>query len=947
MNDPVTFLFTDIEGSTRLAQELKDSYNALLEFHDRILAESIETNNGKTFRKVGDAFCAAFADVNDAVSAAENIQRRLIAESNDSPQVKVRIGLHTGSVEFQNGEYSGLSLSIAERVMSAAHGGQILVSGNVYQSLIDRHSGPITFRSFGSRKLKDLLHPVDIYQMVCDDLPDDFPPIKSIDKRQNNLPSEITNFVGRKKELREIRKMFSASRFVTLSGSGGTGKTRLAIKLASDVSDEYDDGVWLAELSQVHQDLFLAQEIANIFNLKDEPGKLIEEILLNYLRKKNIVIVLDNCEHLINECARLSEKLLRTCPGLKLLVTSREPLRIDGETIYRVPSLEHPDPKKSNSLEEIIRYEAVRLFIVRACAVNSAFIVSDENVSAIAEICYRLDGIPLAIELAAVRTKILSPEKICEKLDDRFRLLVDGKRSSLPRQKTLRALIDWSYDLLNEKEKILWQRLSVFNGSWNLEDAEGICYDEIIERAEIFEIVHSLNEKSIISYRDDADEYTMLESIKQYGIEKLSESGEESKIRMCHLNYYLKFCEECVPEMHGAGSGKTMDKIERDYQNIQSALQWSIVSNHKAEGNRMSVSLAKFWAIRGLITEGRMWLSKLMEGADDVELSIMANAKRIAGTLATQQGDNVQAMKFINESMEEFRKENDKKGVSLALVTLGLIHFDCGDLKKAKECLEECIELKREMNDSIGLCSSLNALGLVVLAEGDFENAKKCFEETMKIAEEENDKEYQAIAYNNIAQIYEHNGDFDTAVRYFRLGLEMDKELGNKSGITVSLSNLATVETALQNFSVARELYEETIKLSRNINFREGLLSAQVGMGLLCLIEKKYSEAKRVFKECLSEQKDTYDFRCSAQCLIGAAQIVASENDASLACSLIGSVKEKFRLCGIYFDEKLMVQEEAVKKELIGQNSIEKLESLIADGRNMPFEDAINAVLKL
>src|SRR5215204_2100171 len=470
----VTFLFTDIEGSTKIAHEHPETWEVLRSRHDQILRTAIESNNGYVFQIIGDAFCATFHSALDAMRATVKSQIDLTYENWGAALIKVRMGIHTGKAEIQeNGEYHGyVTMSQVQRLMSAGHGGQVLVSFATQELIRDAMPEGVTLRDMGERRLKDMIRPEHIYQLVIANLRNDFPPIKTLDVYHHNLPAQMTSFIGREKELAEIKQAISEHRLVTLTGSGGAGKSRLSLQVGTECLHQFSEGVWLAELAPVTDPALIPQTLFSIFNLRESSHRNALEILIDYLRSKTLLLVLDNCEHLIEACAQISETLLQACPKLKILASSREALGIAGEVAYRVPSLNTPDPANLSSLDELKKVDSMRLFIERASTAKAGFTLTDDNASSLAQICSRLDGIPLAIELAAARIKVLTPEQIAARLDDRFRLLTGGSRTALPRQQTLRAMIDWSYSLLSEDEKTLFRRLAVFVGGWTLEAAE-------------------------------------------------------------------------------------------------------------------------------------------------------------------------------------------------------------------------------------------------------------------------------------------------------------------------------------------------------------------------------------------------------------------------------------------------------------------------------------------
>ena len=482
----VTFLFTDIEGSTRLWQDQPQAMAISHERHNAILRQAIESQHGYVVDIVGDAFAAAFHTALDGLQAALSAQRSLQAEAwGETGEIRVRMGLHTGAAEIStdgsNKYHEGYTtLASTQRVMSAAYGGQVLLSQTTRDLLQNVLPAEVSLRDMGEHHLKDLRSPVRLYQLDAPGLLQDFPALKSLNNLPNNLPIQLTRFVGREQELSEVERLLTGTRLLTLTGPGGTGKTRLALQGAAAVLEQFPQGAWLVELAPVTDPQIVVQAIANVLTVRETPGRSLLETLIDYLRYKSLLLVLDNCEHLIETCAQLADNLLHACPNLKILVSSREALGIAGEVTFRVPSLSLPPASfkdGSHSLADLEQSEAVRLFVERAQAVSPAFCLEQENALAVAQICRRLDGIPLALELAAARVKVLTPAQIASRLDDRFRLLTGGSRTALPRQQTLKALIDWSWTLLSDSEKTLLRRLAVFTGGFSLEAVEMICTD--------------------------------------------------------------------------------------------------------------------------------------------------------------------------------------------------------------------------------------------------------------------------------------------------------------------------------------------------------------------------------------------------------------------------------------------------------------------------------------
>ncbi|HET7376330.1 MAG TPA: adenylate/guanylate cyclase domain-containing protein, partial [Anaerolineae bacterium] len=600
----VTFLFTDIEGSTKLAQQYPDDMPALLARHHEILKQAISAHNGFVFQIVGDSFLAAFYNAGDALMAALDAQRSLAHEVWSPASIKVRMGIHTGAAQLDSGSkephYSGYAtLALTQRVMSAGHGGQILVSQTAYDLTSTKLPAQAQLVDMGERRLKDILRTEHLYQLSVPDLPAEFPPLNTLETFNHNLPVQLTSFIGRNKEIDEVKQLVAAHRIVTLTGTGGAGKTRLSLQVGAECLNEFSNGVWLAELAPVTDPTLVPQTLISIFNLRQDSHRTALEILIEYLRTKTLLILLDNCEHLIDACAKISEALLQACPTLRILASSREALGIAGEVAYRVPSLATPNLEHLPAFEKLLEIDSIRLFIERATIAKADFTLTHENAPFVAQICARLDGIPLAIELAAARVKVLSAEQIAARLDDRFRLLTGGSRTALPRQQTLRAMIDWSYSLLSEQEITLFRRLAVFVGGWTLEAAESVCGEER-NGADVLDLLTRLVDKSLVFIEESTGEirYHRLETIRQYSREKFFETDEVEAVRDRHLDYYVQFAELADEKLKGGDQVVWQNRMSAEQDNLRAALDWGL-SRRPDSALRIAGAANLFWTAGG------------------------------------------------------------------------------------------------------------------------------------------------------------------------------------------------------------------------------------------------------------------------------------------------------------------------------------------------------------
>jgi predicted ATPase/class 3 adenylate cyclase len=852
----VTFLFTDIEGSTKMARENPETWEALRSRHDRILRTAIESNNGYVFQVIGDAFCATFHTAGEAVRAAVKSQLDLNHENWGNSAIKVRMGLHTGKAEIQeNGVYHGyLTMSQVQRLMSAGHGGQVLVSLATQELVRDDVPEGVTLQDLGERRLKDMIRPEHMYQLVIADLPSDFPPIKTLDVVHHNLPAQMTSFIGRKKELAEIKQALNEHRLVTLTGLGGTGKSRLGLQVGTEYLHQFSDGVWLAELAPVTDPALIPQTLFSIFNLREDSHRSALEVLTDHLRSKTLLLMLDNCEHLIEACAQISEDLLHACPKLKILASSREALGIAGEVVYRVPSLNTPDPADLPSLDQLENVDSIRLFLERAATAKPGFTLTNDNASFLAQICSRLDGIPLAIELAAARMKVLSPEQIAARLDDRFRLLTGGSRTALPRQQTLRAMIDWSYSLLTEQEKTLFRRLAVFVGGWTLEAAESVCSDveqDGILPHDILDLLTRLVDKSLVTTEEVMGEtrYHRLETIRQYSREKFFETNEVESIRNWHLNFFVRFAEQVDENLKGADQVLWQNRMAEEQDNLRAALEWGLSRNPDG-ALRIAGAANLFWTAGGYSAEGFRWTQKALEQVEKIpipngmttEQRSVARAKALRGLtrLYLSLGDNANAKRVAEESVALYRQSQDQRGLAFALVILAYPLEFLGERLQAETVLQESYSIARAEGDIYVICRSLNMWARVVLdLHHDLELSQSYVEESLRLAREAGLRSQEAQASGILGLIATHGNDHAKARSHFRESIRVYQEIGSMFNVILEKSNLAHLERKLGNYADALEYYRETINAFRDVGQKGAVAHQLECFGFIALAQNQ------------------------------------------------------------------------------------------------------------
>ena len=817
----VTFLFTDIEGSTALWEQDGARMSQALAAHDALARSVVESRHGRVVKMTGDGMHAAFDNALDALAATVNLQQALAdpAATNGVP-LRVRCGLHAGVVERRDNDYFGSPVNRAARIMSAAHGGQVLLSQAVVEGVREILPEAVSLRDLGKVRLKDLTTPENVYQVVHPDLRQEFPALRSLEATPNNLPQQTTSFIGREQVLAELQRLLAKTRLLTLTGSGGCGKTRLCLQVSADALEQFPDGAWFVELAPLADPGLVLQAVATVLGLKEEPGKPIRQTLTDYLKDKRLLMLLDNCEHLLDGCAQLVDTLVRQCQHLTILVSSREALGIGGEQAYRVPSLSLPDPKQAHTPTSVAPFEAVQLFTDRALLVRPDFQVNDQNAATLASICYRLDGIPLAIELAAARVRSLSVEEINGKLDQRFRLLTGGSRTALPRQQTLRSLIDWSYDLLHEPEKQLLQRLSVFAGGWTLAAAEQVCAGDGADDRNMLDLLTSLCDRSlvVVEQHDGRYRYRLLETVRQYAREKLAESGGSDAVRQRHRDYFVTLAEEAAPKLIGAEKAAWLQRLEEEHENLRASLERSLAEAGSVAGLRLCGALWRFWLTRGYLSEGREWCVQVLGKAGGAERTPEhAQALHAAGVLAFHQADYPDAHAKNEESLAIRRQLGDRKGMAVSLNNLGNVAAVQGEFASARALYEECLVIWRELGDRWGMAASLNNLGNVDLDQGNFASAKALYEESVAISRELGELGGISNVLTNLGAVACEQGDYPAGRKLFEEGLVIRRELGDRLGIATSLDGFAVVIAALGKSLRAARLWGAAERLRQEV----------------------------------------------------------------------------------------------------------------------------------
>ncbi len=847
----VTFLFTDIEGSTRLLQQLGEKYATLLAEQQQLLREACETHGGSVVSIQGDSFFVAFPRAVDAINAVVQSQHALATHTwTNGVRVRVRMGLHTGEPQINALGYVGIDVHRAARIAAAAHGGQVLLSQTTYALVESELPDGVTLRDLGEHRLKDLRRPKHLYQLVIAGLPSDFPPLESLDGSPNNLPIQLTSFIGRSREIGEVKQLLSKGRLLTLTGPGGSGKTRLALQVAAEMIEHFQDGVFFVALAPITDPGLVASTIAHPLGIPETAGRSIVDSLKDYLQSKSLLLLLDNFEQVIS-AAPLVAELLAAGSELKILVTSREGLRIRGESEYLVPPLALPNLTQLPSLESLTQYAAVELFIQRAQAVKPEFRITKDTAPAVAEICCRLDGLPLAIELAAARIKLLPPHAMLARLEHRLEFLTGGGRDLPARQQTLRNAIGWSYDLLNENEQKLFRRLSVFVGGCTVDAVEAVAGDNPT-RGSVLDQLGSLLDKSLLREVEGTNSeprFLMLEMLREFGLEQLEASGEQETIRHRHANFFLALAEQAEARLESAEQVQWMNRMEQEHDNLRAALEWSKMAEGTGEiCLRLAVTLGLFWEVRGYFSEGRERLSVVLS-METAKGRTAARAKLLAraAELAYRQSDYPATISFAGESLAICREVGDKQGAASALIKLGNAATEVGDYATALGFLEEALTIWRELEDKHGTARALISFGWAALRPGDYHLANARLEEALTISRELGDTRSIGFELSGLGEVALRQGDYARATRLVEESLELRRQLGNKWGVGVSLGTLGWVAMREGDWNRAVARLGESLEVRREIGDKGGSAWCLERLAEVALAQGQAEKAVRLF----------------------------------------------------------------------------------------------------
>ncbi len=831
----LTFLFTDIEGSTGMLQRLGPAYTEALTAHHRLIRRTLAAHGGEEISTYGDAFFAVFTSPSGCAAAAMEMQRALASYGwPGGESVRVRMGIHSGEASQTAAGLVGLEVHRAARIAAVAHGGQVVVSAATAALLHDSLPAGLRLKDLGRHRLKDLSRPEQIFQLEAAGLAADFPPLRSLDnpRLRNNLPVQVSSFVGRDAELAQVRRLVADSRLVTLTGSGGAGKTRLGLQVAAALPDEFGDGVWFADLAPLQDPDLVAVTVANVLDVQEEPGRPVVNTLVEAVGQGHLLVLLDNCEHVLGACAELADALLRRCPNLVLLATSREPLAVDGEYVHRVPPM--ATPGEGDDAEAIRASEAVLLFVDRAGRHGVRLGWDERTATVVGRVCRRLDGVPLAIELAAARLRAMSVTELDARLDQRLSLLTGGSRAALPRHQTLRAMVDWSWELLDGAEQAMLARLSVFAGGFDLAAAEAVAAGELAT-AKVVGYLGALVDKNLVQFDNTGAvlvRYRLLETIRQYAADQLQAqgAGATDTARIAHRDHYLELAETAAPQLVASDQAQWLDRLDAELGNLRAAIALSLTQTDPAPGLRLAASLRVFWKTRGHAAEGADVLQALLAAPAAQEKTLTrARALTAAARLLEQAGA---AEEYCEEALDIARAAGDDYLTADLLQVRAFILLRQGQQDAALPLIELGLDLACRLGEPHLVARLLSIRSHALNVRKDRAGAARDAAESLRLFRQAGDRLQVGAMLGNLGNTELSMGDLDSARSHLVESLDLLRALNDRHGMAYETFNLGLAEYLGGSTEAAESLFAESFDLARHARMRAQAAYALIGLAM-------------------------------------------------------------------------------------------------------------------
>ena len=905
-NRTVTFLMTDVEGSTRLWEEHPDAMQAALARHDAVAQEVIEQCNGRLVksRGEGDSLFVVFSAPVDAVLAAGRLQHAFAAETWPQPVViKSRMAIHAGDAEARDNDFYGQVVNRCARLRSIAHGGQVIISDAARLLMSSLPAPDWELTDLGNHRLKDLQHPEQVWQLRLPGLQNEFPRLNSLDVALSNLPEQITSFVGRDLEIARLSQMLVDNRLVTVVGSGGVGKTRLAMHVAADAIDNFKDGVWFVDLSAATDSEQVTHSIADAVGVREEPQRPIMQTLLTSLKSKMLLLILDNCEHLLSECAKTAEGLIRGCPHIKILASSREVLGIPGESLFRVPSLGVPDEHEALSVSGMQQYASVQLFVERVRAVLSDFELTKDNAKSVGHLVRMLDGIPFALELAAARVRAMPVQQLAERITDRFRLLTGGSRTALPRRQTLKAMMDWSFNLLNDQERILLARLSVFVGGWRLEDCEQVCAYDPLEDWEIVDLLTSLVDKSLVIFGDKSTDgrYRLLESVRQYAGEHLGKQVDADECLKRHALNYLQRAKEYnqATERFGISQQESSRNFSVELSNLRAGMDFVVTQGMDREVADYGGALARYLIASGFYSEADQRFRCAEQSSRNLNDSAsLAQMLLQRGRIAWLGSDIYVARALYQEAYELSKADDNKESVTALTLNLGNIAWAEGDYSGAATNYRTALENSRSTGNMRYQASALCNLGVLFAEQANFRDAADYFEQAVGLHRKQGNARGCADALMNLGETLRSTKDYQSAIPHLLESLELFLELGARHEIGMASSYLASAYYDAGMREQSDEFLADALQISMDLDDCWILMNCEVLRGSSAIADGKLDAGLNILVSLLEvlEARGMSGPSQVAHVLVSAGTRLSAVGRrrgaallASTACTVLGS----------------------------------------------------------